>query len=100
MGKDRVKVFFECTIKKVTNLAENLNGSTLYIEWRRGARNNSGMTKRALVRDREAQWGESINFECTFMRDSTTHLFDRKHVVFTLKEVSTSEFYISWFLTV
>ena len=49
MPKDKVKIKYEITVKKITKLPEKLNGSTIFILWRRGSRKNQGLTKRALV---------------------------------------------------
>jgi len=87
MGKDKVKIHFDLQVKKINRLPDRLNGSTLFILWRRGSKKNSGQTKRALVKDGEATWGESISFVCSLFRESDSDRFDAKTIAFALKEV-------------
>ncbi|KAL6046281.1 hypothetical protein QOT17_022293 [Balamuthia mandrillaris] len=84
--KDRVKIRYLVTVKRATAVPEKLNGCTLFLAWRRGSKKNSGLTKRALVRNHQASWDESFSFMCTLARDSTTGLFDAKTLTLILRE--------------
>src|SRR5690625_3950643 len=88
MGLDKVRIQFNFTVKKVSRLPERMNGSTVYIMWRRGSKQNSGMTKRALVKDAEAVWSETISFVCSLFKDDENDQFENKTISFALKEVS------------
>lgn len=86
MPKDKVKIKYEITVKKITKLPEKLNGSTIFILWRRGSRKNQGLTKRALARDCLATWEEKIVFTCSLTRESEADEFDARGISFSLKE--------------
>src|SRR5690242_19093987 len=86
IGKEKVKVSFEVTIVRAFNLEKSLNGSTVYIQWRRGSKSASGMTTRALVSKNEAYWNEPVTFTSTFYKNSHEK-FDKKELTFSLKEV-------------
>ena len=85
--KDKVKIHFDLQVKKINRLPERLNGSTLFLLWRRGSKKHSGQTKRALVKDGEATWEESISFVCSLFREPDSERFDAKTIAFALKEV-------------
>lgn len=86
-GKEKIKVSFDIVVRKASNLDKSLNGTTVYIEWRRGSKRATGMTKRALVTKNEAVWSEPINCTCTMFHDSRTDKYDEKSISFYLKEV-------------
>ena len=85
-GKEKIKVAFDFVIEKAFNLDPSMNGSTIYITWRRGSNTKSGMTKRALVSKNEAYWNEPFTFSSTFFRDSRDK-YDEKSISLELKEV-------------
>lgn len=88
-GKEKIKVQFDIMLKKVTQLDKSLNGSTVFVEWKRkGGTQASGMTKRSLVAKNEATWNESFSVSATIFKDPKSDTFDPKKLYLTLKEVS------------
>lgn len=85
-GKEKIKLGFEIIILKAHHLEKGLNGSTIFIQWRRGSKKKSGTTKRALVNSSECTWNEKITFTSTFFRDPRTRQCDTKLISFILKE--------------
>lgn len=81
---------FDLTIDKVTNLDKSLNGTTVFVEWRRGSHKNTGITKRALVTKLEANWHEAVTISCNLYKDTKKDKFDEKVLTLTLKEVCGS----------
>ncbi len=88
MSKEKVKIKFEVHVKKIYKLPERMNGSTLLVMWRRGSKKNSGLTKRALVKDAAAHWEEKFSFVCSLFRDTDTDEYEPKTISFALKEVT------------
>ncbi|EGG19477.1 C2 calcium/lipid-binding region-containing protein [Cavenderia fasciculata] len=85
-GKDKFKVKVEVVIKKVTNLKE-LNGSSVFIQWKRGSSSkSSGDTSHLMVKNGESIFDEKISFESKFFIDPKTQKPDGKKVAFSLKE--------------
>lgn len=54
-GKEKIKIQYEITIERVKYLPKELNGSTIFIEWKRGSK-IGGTSKRALVTDQTGNW--------------------------------------------
>lgn len=77
----------EIQVKKVTNLGKELNGSTVFLSWRRGTKKTSGDTKRVLANKQEAVWDEKIVFETKLFIDPKTQKIDEKKLTLSLKEV-------------
>lgn len=86
-GKEKLKVAFDVVLERATNLDSKLNGSTVFIEWKRGSKRVAGTTKRALVTNEQAVWAETISFTSTIFKD-TTDRFDEKKINFHLLEVN------------
>ena len=77
---------FEISVKKVTNL-KDVNGSSVFISWRRGTKKTAGDTRRVIVQKNEAVWDERIVFESKLFMDPKSQKFDEKTLSLTLKEV-------------
>src|SRR4051812_38736104 len=91
-GKEKVKVQFTVTFHSIKKLEKKLNGSTVFIEWKRSSKPGcNGMTKRALVSNGDANWNaETITFSGTFFRDGDK--FDKKLLQISLVEVKIAFF--------
>ncbi|GAM29318.1 hypothetical protein SAMD00019534_124940 [Acytostelium subglobosum LB1] len=72
-------------VKKVANLKE-LNGSSVFISWRRGTSKVQGETTHTIVRNGEATFEEKISFESKFFIDAKTQKPDEKKLSMSLKE--------------
>ncbi len=86
-NKEKVKMTFDVNIVKVSNLDKKYNGSTLFVEWKRGSRKNSSSTKRAFVSKNEAFWGDSFQISTHLYKEKDKDKFDSKTLTLTLKEV-------------
>lgn len=73
-------------MKKVTNL-KDVNGSSVFISWRRGTKKTAGDTRRVIAQKNEASWDERIVFESKLFMDPKSQKFDEKAFSLTLKEV-------------
>lgn len=82
------QVHFDIQVKKVTNL-KDVNGSSVFISWRRGTKKNAGDTRRVLVAKNEATWtdAEHLAFDSKLFMDPKSQKFDEKTLSLTLKEV-------------
>jgi hypothetical protein len=90
-GKEKMKIFFEITFHKVTGLEKKLNGSTIFIHWKRGSRKNLGNSKRALVSKGEAKWGDVAPIKAHLYKDpkeTKKEKYDSKLLTLEIKEVS------------
>lgn len=85
--KEKIKIEFTVTVKKVTNLGSTKirDGATLFLEWKRGSRKNAGTTKRALVNGNEAQWNENFTFSSSLVKKGDE--FESKTLSIKLQEV-------------
>ena len=86
-GKEKIKVEFEVTIIRAKNLDKSLNGSTIFIEWRRGSHKQAGTTRRVLVTNGNSGWDEKITFTSTIFKSSHGDKFDEKPIRFDINEV-------------
>lgn len=77
-GKDKIKLSFEIVAERAFNLEKSLNGSTIYVAWRRGSKNNSGITKRVLVNKNEAIWRETFTVTTKLYRDSREQFEEKR----------------------
>eukprot|EP01118_Nematostelium_gracile_P011476 TRINITY_DN4074_c0_g2_i1.p1 TRINITY_DN4074_c0_g2~~TRINITY_DN4074_c0_g2_i1.p1 ORF type:complete len:434 (-),score=125.67 TRINITY_DN4074_c0_g2_i1:24-1325(-) len=85
-GKEKIKVEFNVTIVRAKNLDKALNGSTIFIEWRRGSNRISGTTRRVLVNNSTAGWDEKVTFTCTIFKNAKSDKFDEKAIKFAINE--------------
>lgn len=86
-GKEKVKMTFDVNVMKVSGLEKKYNGSTLFLEWKRGSRKNSSSTKRAFVAKNEAFWGDSFQISTHLYKEKEKDKFESKTLTLTLKEV-------------
>jgi len=84
-GKEKVKVIFDITFERAFHLDSGLNGSTVFLAWRRGSKKKSGMTKKALVKQNEAIWRDLQSISGNLYRDSNGH-WDEKLFTVELRE--------------
>ena len=87
-GKEKIKVEYEVTLVRAKNLDKALNGSTIFIEWRRGSASLCGTTRRVLVQNQCAGWDEKISFSCTIFKSTHSDKFDEKAIKFNINEVN------------
>lgn len=88
-GKEKIKAQFTVTFHGIKKLEKSLNGSTVYIEWKRSSKPGcNGITKRALVSNGDANWpAEPVTFAASFYKEAKSEKLDKKLLQVTLMEV-------------
>lgn len=88
-GKEKIKAQFTVTFHSLKKLDKKLNGSTVYIEWKRSSKPGcNGITKRALVANGDANWpSEPVTFAASFYKERNSDKLDKKLLQLALVEV-------------
>lgn len=94
MGREKFKVYINVYIKRISGL-EKLEGRYVYIAWTRGGKigqssKQTGLTRKALVRDGVAIFDEHIEFAGTLIQNHKGG-FNHKFFTLCLNEFVSSE---------
>jgi len=87
--KVKVKIHFEFTVLTVRNLVGKLNGSEVYLEWKKGsAKEHKGKVRAVEVKNDEANFeGQVFSFPTNLMLDEATKNFEPKKIGLILRKV-------------